>query len=421
MTLRAVLVLWFAAGAIFGQSVLILAGRLIDVRGGRVLENQQVLVNAERIVRVGPNVSAPPGARIIDLSHFTVLPGLIDSHTHILLQDDAVEPAYDDQLLKESIPYRTIRATVAVRLALMRGFTTMRDLETEGAMYADVDVKKAIDRGVIPGPRMFVATRAFSPTGTYGLLGYSWELKVPEGVQITDGADNLRHAVREQIKYGADWIKFYADRGVFLKDGAVHSRVNYTAEEAKALVDEAHRLGHKVAAHAIGREGIQAALDAGVDTVEHGDGIDEDLAAQMVKRGIYWCPTFSVAIHHLQSRIAAGVPPGVDSTKQAASAFAIALRQGVKIIFGTDIGGYPWTDSQAEEFGHMVHAGMTPMQAIRSATLTAAEMLDQQDNLGAIEAGKWADIVAVSGDPLSDVSTLEDVRFVMKGGSVYKQ
>jgi imidazolonepropionase-like amidohydrolase len=158
-----------------------------------------------------------------------------------------------------------------------------------------------------------------------------------------------------------------------------------------------------------------------VDTVEHGDGIDEDLAAQMVKRGIYWCPTFSVAIHHLQSRIAAGVPPGVDTTKQAASAFAIALRQGVKIIFGTDIGGYPWTDSQAEEFVHMVHAGMTPMQAIRSATLTAAAMLDQQDNLGAIEAGKWADIIAVSGDPLSDVSTLEDVRFVMKGGSVYKQ
>lgn len=421
MRLRALAVLWFAASIVFGQTTLIKAGRLIDVRGGRVLQSQQILIEGERIEQVGSQVQAPRGARIIDLSHSTVLPGLIDSHTHILLQDDAVDPTYDDQLLKESIPYRTIRATVAVRLALLRGFTAMRDLETEGAMYADVDVKTAINRGIIPGPRMFVATRAFSPTGTYGLLGYSWEIKVPEGVQITDGADNLRHAVREQIKYGADWIKFYADRGSFLDGGVLHSKVNYTAEEAKALVDESHRMGHKVAAHAIGREGIQAALDAGVDTVEHGDGMDEGEADQIVKRGVYWCPTFAVAIHHRQARLAAGVPPGPDTTPISENAFAIALRKGVKIIFGTDIGGYPWADSQAEEFAHMVHAGMTPMQAIQSATITAAEMLDQTDNLGVIEAGKLADLIAVSGDPLSDVSELERVRFVMKGGVVYKE
>ncbi len=413
--------LWAAVVCASAQSsIVIKAGRLIDVRAGRVLENQEILVTGERITEVGAKVTAAPGARVIDLSHSTVLPGLADTHTHILLQDDALAQTYDDQLLKESIPYRTIRATVAVRLALMRGFTTMRDLETEGAMYADVDVKRAIDRGVIPGPRMFVATRAFAPTGMYALLGYSWELRVPEGVQVVDGADNLRHAVREQVKYGADWIKFYADRGSFVKDGVIHSKVNFTAEETRAMVDEAHRIGHKVAAHAIGREGIQAAIDAGVDTVEHGDGIDAALAAQLVSKGIYYCPTFAVAIHHLRSRAQAGLPAGDDTTKLAEKAFQAAMRAGVKIIFGTDIGGYPWTDSQAEEFEHMVNAGMAPMQAIRSATVTAAEMLDQAENLGAIEAGKFADIIAVSGDPIADIKELDKVQFVMKNGAVYK-
>src|ERR671925_611574 len=182
------------------------------------------------------------------------LPGLIDAHTHILLQGDITAADYDEQLLKESIPYRTIRATVAARTALMNGFTTIRDLETEGAMYADVDVKTAIERGIIPGPRMYVATRAMAPTGMYPLLGYSWELRMPEGVQIVDGADNIRRAVREQVKYGADWIKFYADRRYYLKNGALHSWINFTDEEMKAMVEEAHRLGRRVAAHAMGWE-----------------------------------------------------------------------------------------------------------------------------------------------------------------------
>ena len=192
---------------------------------------------------------------------------------------------------RSRFPYRTIRATVAAKTALLNGFTTLRDFETEGAMYADVDVKTAINRGIIPGPRLFVATRAFAPTGTYPLLGYSWELKVPEGVQIVDGADNIRRAVREQVKYGADWIKYYSDRRYYIKDGALHSWVNFTDEEAKALVDETHRLGHKVAAHAMGREGIEAALNAGVDTIEHGDGLDEGLIDIMNRRGVYLCPT----------------------------------------------------------------------------------------------------------------------------------
>ena len=249
------------------QQTVIRAGRLIDVRSGRVLTDQKILIEGDHVSAVGPSVSQPAGARVIDLSGFTVLPGLIDNHTHVMLQGDITPADYDEQLLKDSIPYRTIRATVAARTALMNGFTTIRDLETEGAMYADTDVKKAITRGIIPGPRMFVATRAFAPTGTYPLLGYSWELKMPEGVQIVDGPDNIRRAVREQVKYGADWIKYYSDRQYFMKDGALHSWVNFTDEEAKALVDESHRLGRKVAAHAMGRDGIEAAVRARVETI----------------------------------------------------------------------------------------------------------------------------------------------------------
>ena len=403
------------------KRIVIKAGRLIDVRAGRVLENQQILVEGERIRQVGATVEAGPGAEIVDLGRSTVMPGLIDNHVHVLLQGDVTEADYDEQLLKESTPYRAIRATVAVRTALMNGFTTMRDLETEGAMYADVDVKTAIERGVIPGPRLFVSTRAFAPTGMYPLLGYSWQLKMPEGVQITDGVDNLRHAVREQVKYGADWIKYYSDRAYFMKDGVLHSKVNYRLEESKALVEEAHRIGHKVAAHAMGREGIEAALDSGVDTLEHGDGLDEALIDRMVSKGIYWCPTIFIGVYDAPGRTAGGATVWTSMLGLMQNAFALAVKKGVKISFGTDVGGFPWTVNQAKEFGYMVKYGMTPMQAIQSATLVGASLLDQQDNLGALEAGKIADIVAVSGDPLADVSELERVKFVMKAGVIYKQ
>ena len=401
--------------------IVIRAGRLIDVRAGRVLENQEILVEGERIQRVAAHVDAPAGAEIIDLGRATAMPGLIDNHVHVLLQGDVTEADYDEQLLKESIPYRAIRATLAVRTALMNGFTTMRDLETEGAMYADVDVKKAIDRGIIPGPRLFVSTRAFAPTGMYPLLGYSWELKMPEGVDIADGVDNLRHAVREQVKYGADWIKYYSDRGYFLKDGVLHSKVNYTLEESKALVEETHRLGHKVASHAMGREGIEAALDSGVDTIEHGDGLDGPLIDRMVSKGIYWCPTIFIGVYDAPGRTAAGAPIWTAMMGVMQNAFGLAVKKGVKIAFGTDAGGFPWTVNQAKEFTYMVKYGMTPMQAIQAATLVGASLLGERDNLGAVEAGKIADIVAVSGDPLSDVTELERVKFVMKAGVVYKR
>ncbi|HET9753421.1 MAG TPA: amidohydrolase family protein, partial [Myxococcales bacterium] len=314
--------------------------------------------------------------------------------------------------------------------SVMNGFTSLRDLETEGAMYTDVDVKTAIARGVIPGPRMFVATRAFAPTGTYPLLGYSWELgNLPEGVQITDGPDGLRKAVREQVKYGADWIKFYADRKYYKTNDPkrpLRSWVNFTRAEMDAIVDEAHRLGRKVAAHSIGWDGIDAALGAHVDSIEHGDGLTDDLIDRAVKQNVYWCPTLYVGIWVAEGR--GGVWP--EMVKIERQAFGKALKKGVRIAFGTDVGGYPWTENQAKELSVMARYGMAPMAAIRSATSVAAALLDpicppqavncEGSNVGVLAPGRFADIIAVDTDPLRDVSALEHVQFVMKNGEVLK-
>jgi imidazolonepropionase-like amidohydrolase len=405
------------------ERILIHAGRLIDGQGAQPRIDQGILLEGERILRVGPWAelqSAAGSARVIDLSTRTVLPGLIDNHVHILLQGDITAEDYDNQLLKESIPYRTIRATVAVKTALMNGFTTMRDLETEGAMYADVDIRNAINRGIIPGPRMFVSTRAFSATGMYPLSGYSWELRVPEGVQIVDGTDNIRRAVREQVKYGADWIKVYVDRRYHVgDDGRLHSWVNYTDEELKAFADEAHRLGRKIAGHAIGWDGIDAALRAGFNTIEHGDGLTPDLIERMVKQKVYWCPTIFVGAYVAEGR--GGIWPKMVEFERVA--FGEAVKRGLLpyISYGTDAGGYAWTENQAQELDYMVRYGMTPMQAIQSATSVAARLLDMADQLGTIAPGRFADIIATTGDPLADITELQRVTFVMKGGVVYKQ
>ena len=411
---------------------LIKAAHLIDGRSDAARDNLAVLVEGDRIQKVGNPAelaAQAAGAKVIDLGNAWLLPGLIDAHTHVLLQGDVTAADYDEQLLKESIPYRALRASAAVRTAVMNGFTTIRDLETEGAMYADVDVKTAIARGVIPGPRMFVATRSFAPTGTYPLLGYSWELKLPEGVQIIDGPDAIRKAVREQVKYGADWIKFYSDRKYYKTNDPrrpLRSWVNFTRAELEAMVDEAHRLGRKVAAHAMGWDGIDAALTAGADSIEHGDGLTEDLFDRMLKQGAYWCPTIYVGLWVAQGR--GGIWP--DMIPMEREAFARALKRGVRIAYGTDVGGYSWTENQAKELSVMVRYGMAPMAAIKSATSVAAALLDpicapqaavcSGSEVGAIAAGKYADLIAVDADPLQDISILEHVHFVMKNGEVLK-
>src|ERR1700737_2342778 len=400
------------------KKVVIRAGRLIDGKSDTQIAKALFLVEGEKIVSVNAGGTAPAGVEAIDLSKTTVLPGLVDTHTHLLLNGDITAEDYDVQLLKQSIPYREILSARNARIALEHGFTAMRDLETEGAMYADVDIKNAIANGEVPGPRMQVATRAMTPTGMYPLLGYSWELQVPKGVQYVDGVDGARKAVREQVMYGADWIKYYSDRRYhFEADDVLHSMVNFTDEEAKAIVEEAHRLGKKVAARAIGSDGISAALRAGVDTIEHGDGLTDALLDELVKKGVYWVPTITVGEYVAPGR-------GGNWTKMVdleKAAFQKALKKNVKIALGTDAGGFDWKElNQAKEFAYYVNYGMTPMQAIRSGTVVPAELLGWSDKMGTIEAGKWADMVAVSGDPLKDITELERAKFVMKGGMVFK-
>ena len=398
------------------RRVLVRAGRLIDLASDGAKTDQGILITGDRITRVGPYAevaSAAGNAERVDLSRSTVLPGLIDAHTHVFLDGTP----YADQMLKQSIPYRTIQAVTAARAALAYGFTTIRDLETEGAMYADVDVKVAIERGVIPGPRMIVATRALAPTGMYPLTGYSWELEMPAGAQLVDGADNLRKAVREQVKYGADWIKVYADRDSYVgDDGRLHSWPNWTDEEFKAIVDETRRLGRSVSAHATGVEGLDAALRAGVQSIEHGDGLTPELIDRMIKQRVYWCPTI-----HVGARPLTGRPPlRATMAEFKRKAFGEAVRRGMGdlIAFGTDAGGFAWSENPAQEFAYYVRYGMTPVQALRTATTNAARLLGRDKDVGTIAVGKLADLVALEGDPLADPIALTKVSWVMKGGVV---
>ncbi|GBC84791.1 Imidazolonepropionase [bacterium HR11] len=403
-----------------GPAVVVKAGRLWDGLRDTLQTNVWVVIRDGVIREVRTDGRVPSDATVLDLSDATVLPGLIDGHTHIFLQGDPTLASYAEQILQESIPYRTIRAVVAARTALEHGFTTLRDLGTEGAMYADADVKKAIERGVIPGPRLFISTRAISSTGTYPLLGYAWELSLPSGVEVADGPEAIRRAVRTQVAQGADWIKFYADRSYFIgADGRLRSWVNFTDEEMALLVREAHLRGRKVAAHAIGWDGIDAALRAGVDSIEHGDGLTEDLMERMVRQGVYWCPTLTVLLYVAEPRAREGRPVYREMIALQRQAFRQALARGVRIAFGTDAGGFPWNEiHQAREFELMVEYGMTPLQALRSATRVAAEMLGMGSELGAVAPGYRADLIAVPGDPLRDVRVLQQVRWVMKDGRV---
>ncbi|MGH9866385.1 MAG: metal-dependent hydrolase family protein, partial [Candidatus Acidiferrales bacterium] len=318
---------------------------------------------------------------------------------------------------------RTIEAIVNAKKDLDAGFTSMRDLETEGALYGDVDVKTAINRGLIPGPRLEVATRAISTTGGYPLEGYSPEVPVPSGVQIVDGPVEARKAVREQIKYGADLIKVYGTHKFYFDDGKMISVPTFTIEELKTIVDEAHAEGRKVACHAYGDPGLHNCIVAGVDSIEHGLDLSDDDVREMKSRGTWLCPTLYVYVTIEQDDLKQS-----DGKVSRASvhevSFKKALAAGIKIAFGTDAGPFEH-GTQAIEFEYMVKFGMTPLQAIQSATIDAAELMDySQDHwtqqVGAVDPGKYADIIAVAGNPLDDIKQLEQVKFVMKGGSIYK-
>ncbi len=421
--------LLFLCAAGFAQTTspapvtVIRAGSLIDPRAEAPKRNQVIVIRGERVEAVGDaaTVQIPAGATVIDLSNSTVLPGMIESHTHLFLQgEDPAKGGYDIQLLKFYPSYRAARATVSARRALEQGFTTIRDMETEGAGYGDVGIKQAVNEGIIPGPRIFTTTRGISTTGGYPLEGYAPGVDVPKGVQIVDGPVEARKATREQLNYGADWIKVYMTHRSWVdKDGKLVSQPTLTVEELKAIVNEAHGWGHKVACHAYSGEGLHRALDGGCDSIEHGLLLDDAAIAQMRKQGTWYCPTLSVYYTDWSPE---DTPEGKRDRARAADheqSYKKALQAGLKIVFGTDIGGIPWTEPIAPEFGLMTKLGMSPLEAIRSATTRPAEMLGMQGEIGVIAPGAYADIIAVKGNPLADVSELGKVNFVMKGGQVY--
>ena len=413
--------LLFAAAAATAQPVYIKAGTLIDGRADAPRANQVIVVRGNRIESVGGEVAIPAGAKVIDLAGMTVLPGMIDTHTHLFLQgEDPAEGGYDVQLLKYPIAYRAARATVSARRALEQGFTTIRDVETEGAGYGDVGIRMAVDEGRIPGPRIFASTRGISTTGGYNLEGYAPEITVPKGVQLVDGPVEARKAAREQLENGADWLKVYmTHRSWADKDGKLVSQPTLTVEELRAVVDEAHGWGKKVACHAYGGEGLHRALDGGCDSIEHGLDLDDAAIAQMLRQGTWLVPTLSVYYSH-------NSPPDTPAGRRDRArivaheaSFRKAMKAGVKIAFGTDVGGFGWNEPIAQEFPRMTAFGMAPMDVIKSATTRAAELLGRAGELGVIAPGAYADLIAVDGDPLRDINALGNVRFVMKDGSVF--
>lgn len=397
------------------------AGKLLDVRSGKMLNDQVIVIRGDRIERFAASgeVQIPAGATTVDLTHATVLPGLIDCHTHIMLTDTD-DSHYDDILLKQSWQYRTILATLNVKRDLEAGFTALRDVESEGAMYSDVDVRNAINQELIPGPRLKVATRGISTTGGYGLEGYSPQVTVPVGVQTIDGPSEARKAVREQFNYGADLIKIYGtDRYSFLPDGKEVSVADFSLEEVQAIVDEARLKGLKVACHAYDGPGLHYCIDAGVASIEHGIQLDDDAIRKMVAKGIYLVPTLYVYCCALEKSDLAMSGGKTSRLAIHEVSFKKALAAGVKIAFGTDVGPFPH-GTQAIEFEWMTRYGMTPLQAIQAATINAADLMGWADQIGAIEPGKFADIIAVDESPLGDIKQLEHVRFVMKGGAVVR-
>jgi imidazolonepropionase-like amidohydrolase len=404
------------------------ASNLIDGRADQPLHDRAIIIRGNRIAEV-IDASALPGrniARVVDFGpNVTVLPGMIESHTHIFLQgENPAKGGYDVNILRYPLAYRAARATMSARRLLDQGFTTARDLETEGAGYGDVGIKEAINDGWIPGPRLFVATRALSTTGGYDLEGYAPELDMPKGAQLADGPVEFRKDTREQLSHGADWIKVYMTHRSWVdKQGHLVSQPTLTVEELKAVVDEAHGWGKKVACHAYNGIGLQRALDGGCDSIEHGLELTDANIAQMVRQGTWYCATLSPYYYWWAP---ADTPQGKRDRERAAvhgPSFQKALKAGVKIVFGTDAGSFEWNDLNspiAMEFPRMVELGMTPMQAIKSATSVPAVMLDMEGEIGVVAPGAYADIIAMAGDPSKDVNVLKNVSFVVKDGKVYK-
>lgn len=408
-------ILWAQASSL----VALKCGRFFDGKTLALEENVVVLIDGDRIQEAGKSVSIPASAKIIDLSHDTVMPGLIDCHTHMFLHGIP----YEESLLKKSLQYRAIWATVSARKALLAGFTSIRDVETEGAGYGDVALRDAINDGIVIGPRMQCATRALSITGGYSPYGYSSDVTIPKGAQIADGVDGVRKAVREQLANGADLIKIYIDhrrRGTPDPD-MLTAWPTFSFDEVKAIVDEAAKVGAKVAAHVYNSGPAQTAIQAGVSSLEHGIYLDDTTFKMMAEKGVYWVPTLMAYMQFMDDpkvtpehrRLMTG------TTDRHRETFQRALKLPVKIAFGTDLDGNH--ERAGQEFVWMVRYGMAPLVALRSATSVAADLMGWQAKVGTLERGKFADVVAVPGNPVEDITAMTRVSFVMKSGRIYKQ
>jgi imidazolonepropionase-like amidohydrolase len=391
------------------ERIAIRAARLLDVKTGTFVKDAVVLVENGRVVSVGTNLPIPAGTRVVDLGTATLLPGLIDCHTHIMASNS---DDYGTMLLTESQAYRALEGAANARRTLLAGFTTVRDVESEGSGYADVALRDAIDRGLVEGPRMMVATRAIAAVGQYLPFGVSPDLpNFPHGAQMISGVEEARRAVREQIGNGADLIKVYAD----------WDYPTLTVDEIRVVVEEAHKAGRRVAAHATTPEGIRNALTAGVDSIEHGFGADRADLEMMKQKGVWLVPTQGAIVNDLAEA-------KDDRTKKVLEDLIARIRRmlkeahelDVKIANGYDPAATRAHGTNARELVALHAAGFSNLEAIRSATTSAAELLGWQDRVGSIEAGKFADMIAVSGDPLSDIEQLEHVVFVMKAGVVVK-
>ena len=410
-------------GAAFGQQAapapsrtIVRAGRLLDVRTGKTLTNQAIVIEDGKIVSVGPDSGAAAGATVIDLSSKTVLPGLIDAHTHL-----TYDPKFGYDRLAISLPREALIGAKNARVTLLAGFTTVRNVGAQG--FTDIALRDAINAGDVPGPRIEASGPALSITGGHcddNLLPYEWHATE---IGVADGVENVQRKVREVIKYGADVIKVCATGGV-LSLGDNPQASQFTQEELRAIIADAHRLGRKVAAHAHGAQGILWATEAGVDSIEHGSYIDDAGIAAMKQHGTYLVPTLYLSDWFLENAPKTGVPlamlaKGKEVMPAARKNIAHAFAAGVKVGFGTDAAVYPH-GLNAHEFAVMVKLGLTPLQSIQAATVNDADLLGWSDKVGVIEPNHFADIIAVDGDPLADVTTLEAVKFVMKGGIVYK-
>ena len=407
-----------AAFAQQAKVVAIKAGRVLDVRTGQFINNAFILIEGERITAVGANITVPVGAEVIDLKTMTVLPGLIDCHTHLTGNPDG----HGYQSLGVSVPRSALRGARNARLTLEAGFTTVRNLGAEG--YADVALADAIKTGDVPGPRIVASGPALGITGGHcddTLLAPEFH-HTAEGV--ADGISAVQQKTREVIKYGAGVVKICATGGV-LSLGDDPKASQYTLEEMKTIVAEAHRLGRKVAAHAHGGDGIKLAVMAGVDSIEHGTYIDDEAVKLMKEHGTFLVPTLYLGDWFLVNYERLGIPaPIIAKAKEVMPAMqrniGAAIKQGVPVAFGTDAAVYPH-GLNAREFAVLVRLGMTPLQAIQTSTLNASKLLGWEDRAGAVEAGKYADLIAVEGDPTKDVTELERIKFVMKGGQVVRK